>query len=57
MPTIIIIAMPSSRGSSQLREWTCVSYVSCTGKFAKLMETLVKLSEYNFISWNFNVTK
>ena len=25
------IAMPSSRGSSQARDWTCVSYVSCIG--------------------------
>ena len=26
------IAMPSFRGSSQPREWICVSYVSCTGR-------------------------
>ena len=26
------IAMPSYRGSSQLREWTFVFYISCTGK-------------------------
>ena len=25
------VAMPSSRGSSQPRDWTCVSYVSCIG--------------------------
>ena len=26
------VAMPSSRGSSQLRDWTCVSYISCIGR-------------------------
>ena len=26
------VAMPSSRGSSQLRDWTLVSCVSCTGR-------------------------
>ena len=26
------IAIPSSRGSSQPRDWTCVSYVSCIGR-------------------------
>ena len=26
------VAMPSSRGSSQLRDWTLVSYVSCIGR-------------------------
>ena len=26
------VAMPSSRGSSQPRDWTQVSYVSCTGR-------------------------
>ena len=26
------VAMPSSRGSSQPRDWTHVSYVSCTGR-------------------------
>ena len=26
------VAMPSSRGSSQLRDATCVSYISCIGK-------------------------
>ena len=26
------VAMPSSRGSSRPRDWTCVSYVSCIGK-------------------------
>ena len=26
------VAMPSSRGSSWHRDWTCVSYVSCTGR-------------------------
>ena len=26
------VAMPSSRGSSQLRDGTCVSYVSCIGR-------------------------
>ena len=26
------VAMPSSRGSSQPRDWTCVSYVSCIGR-------------------------
>ena len=23
------VTMPSSRGSSQLRDWTCISYISC----------------------------
>ena len=27
------IAMPSSRGSSQPRDWTHVSFISCTGKW------------------------
>ena len=27
------VAMPSSRGSSQPRDETCVSYVSCTGRW------------------------
>ena len=27
------VAMPSSRGSFQSRDWTCVSYVSCIGKW------------------------
>ena len=27
------VAMPSSRGSSQPRDWTHVSYVSCTGRW------------------------
>ena len=27
------VAMPSSRGSSQLRDQTCVSYVSCIGRW------------------------
>ena len=26
------VAMPSSRGSSRSRDWTCVSYVSCFGR-------------------------
>ena len=26
------VAMPSSRGSSWPRDWTCVSYISCTGR-------------------------
>ena len=26
------VAMPSSRGSSQPRDWTCVSYISCIGR-------------------------
>ena len=26
------VAMPSPRGSSQPRDWTCISYVSCTGR-------------------------
>ena len=26
------VAMPFSRGSSRPRDWTCVSYVSCTGR-------------------------
>ena len=28
------VAMPSSRGSSPLRDWTRVSYISCTGRQA-----------------------
>ena len=27
------VAMPPSRGSSQPRDWTCVSYVSCIGRW------------------------
>ena len=27
------VAMSSSRGSSWLRDWTCVSYVSCVGRW------------------------
>ena len=27
-----LVAMPSSRGSLQPRDWTCISYVSCTGR-------------------------
>ena len=27
------IVMPSSRGSFQPRDWTCVSYISCIGRF------------------------
>ena len=27
------VAMPSSRGSSQPRDWTCVSYISCLGSW------------------------
>ena len=27
------VAMPFSRGSSQSRDWTCVSYVSCIGQW------------------------
>ena len=26
------VAMPSSRGPSQPRDWTCISYASCTGR-------------------------
>ena len=26
------VAMPSSKGSSQLRDWTCIFWVSCTGR-------------------------
>ena len=26
------VAMPFSRGSSPFRDWTCISYVSCTGR-------------------------
>ena len=26
------VAVPSSRGSSQPRDWTCISYISCIGK-------------------------
>ena len=26
------IALPSSRGSSRPRDWTCVSYISCVGR-------------------------
>ena len=25
------VAMPFSRGSSRLRDWTCISYISCIG--------------------------
>ena len=27
------VAMPSSRGSSQPKDWACISYVSCTGRW------------------------
>ena len=27
------VAMPSFRGSSQPRDWTCISYVSCVGRW------------------------
>ena len=30
--TLEWVAMPSSRGSSQPRKWTCVSYISCIGR-------------------------
>ena len=30
--TLEWIALPSSRGSSQPRDWTCISYVSCIGR-------------------------
>ena len=30
------VAMPSSRGSSRPRNWTCVSYVTCTGRWVLL---------------------
>ena len=26
------VATPSSRGSSQTRDWTCISYISCIGR-------------------------
>ena len=26
------VAMPSSRGSSKPRDWTCISYISCIGR-------------------------
>ena len=28
-----LVAMPSSRGSSQLRDQTCISFVSCIGRW------------------------
>ena len=43
------VAMPSSRGSSRLRDPTCASYVSCTGRWVLsyilflTMETLLLL--------------
>ena len=27
------VAMPSSMGSSQPRDWTCISYISCIGRW------------------------
>ena len=27
------VALPSSRGSSQLKDWNCISYVSCIGRW------------------------
>ena len=27
------VAMPSSKGSSRPTEWTCISYISCTGRW------------------------
>ena len=30
------VAMPSSKGSSQSRDWTCISYLSCIGRLGSL---------------------
>ena len=44
------VALPFSRGSSLPRDWTCVSYVSCTGK---LVFFFFFLFVVNFvIHWN-----
>ena len=32
------VAMPSSKGSSQLKDQTCVSYISCTGRGVLYLE-------------------
>ena len=31
--TLEWVAVPSSRGSSQTRDWTCLLYVSCIGQW------------------------
>ena len=36
---VLQASMPSSRGSSRLRDWTHVSYVSCTGRFFTISAT------------------
>ena len=40
------VAMPSSRGSSQPRDWTHVSYVSCIARFLTISTT------WEWKSWN-----
>ena len=36
---VLQASMPSSRGTSRLRDWTHVSYVSCTGRFFTISAT------------------
>ena len=33
---LVWVAMPFSKGSSQTRDWTCASYISCIGKWVFL---------------------
>ena len=41
------VAMPSSRGSSQPRDWTCISYVFCIGRRATWEATLKRKYKLN----------
>ena len=41
------IAMPSARASSQPRDWTCISYISCIGRQGFFI-TRATLDSFNF---------
>ena len=41
------VAMPSSRGSFRSRGWTCVSYISCTGRQVLYHSTTCEVQKYN----------
>ena len=48
------VAMPSSRGSSQPRDLTCISYVSCIGKRILYHPILrLHINKQHFIHWFF----
>ena len=56
------VVMPSSRGSSQPRDWTCISYVSCIGRWVPyhschLGSPCKTLDESKIFTWRKSRTK